>query len=179
MSTTRTDLLRHFVALLLALAGLLLAASAHAQEKPVRVIWDPPATDQADLISSYNVYRVTVTPALLPADYDVNIPTPVEGTYALAYQKLNTDPIAKDSQEFTIDKATPGMQLVVRAYSATWGGESPDSDILTLRPMPGKVQGLKATALILESSIDLQKWIQRAVYEMAFVAPTETFRLRW
>jgi len=162
-----------------AILAIILSTAAQAQEKPVRVVWDPPEGEEVQRVDGYNVYRVTITPMLRPADYDVNLTTPLAPEYTMAYQKLNTELIPKGTFEFTIEKATPGFQTIVRAYSKTWDVESPDSDVLTLRDAPGKVQGHKVTALVLESSVDLQKWVQRAVYELAFVAPTEVFRLRW
>lgn len=165
--------------LLFILMFVVFALAAQAQERPVKVGWDPPLPHDVGNVDGYNVYRVTITPALVPADYDVNLTTPLSSEYVMAYEKLNTELIPKGTFEFIIPAAYPGHQSVVRAYSATWNIESADSDILTLRPAPGKVQGLKSVALILESSTDLKNWAQRALYEVAVIAPMEVFRLRW
>lgn len=163
----------------MALAVLAFAPAAGAQGKPARVVWDPPPPEEIQAVTGYNIYRVTITPALLPTDYSVNLVSPLPPPYATAHQKLNAELIPAPTREFIIADATPGMQTIVRAYSAEWNIESPDSDILSFRPLPGKVDGLKAKSIILESSVDLRKWVRRAVYDIAVVAPSEFFRLRW
>ena len=68
------------------------------------------------------------------------------------------------------------MQTIVRAWNSIWS-ESPDSDILTLRPMPSKPAGMKAMALLMETSRDLISWASFAVIETA-LGQDECFRLQ-
>jgi hypothetical protein len=150
-----------------------------AQEKPVKVIWDAPTTDQVELIDGYNVYQAMITPTLLPTKYDVNLTSPLPAGYTVTYKKLNSVLIPKTTQEFIIDKATPGLQIIVRAYSATWDLESTDSDVLTLRPMPAKPKGPKATKVVVQGSINMKEWTERAIVELAYRGPIEQFRVVW
>jgi hypothetical protein len=159
------------------LLNLLIGVStADAQSKPVRVVWDPPTPEDAPNVEGYNVYAVTITPPLKPADYEVNLVSPLPPAYSLTATKLNAELIPAGTLEYTITAATPGMQTIVRAWNSTWG-ESPDSDILTLRPLPPKPAGLKAVALLIEASRDLISWAPFAVLEAA-LGKDEFFRLQ-
>jgi hypothetical protein len=155
---------------------LLVAGVALANPKPVRVVWDPPTSEDAPHVEGYNVYAVTITPPLKPADYTVNLVSPLPPAYSLTATKLNPELIPAGTLEYTIAAATPEMQTIVRAYNSTWG-ESPDSDILTLRPLPPKPTGLKAVALLIEASRDLISWAPFAVLEAA-LGKDEFFRLQ-
>lgn len=117
-------------------------------------------------MEGYNVYEVSITPPLKPADYSVNLVSPLPPAYTIAATRLNSELIPAGTHTFTITVATPGMQTIVRAWNSTWG-ESPDSDILTLRPLPPKPAGLKAVALLIEASRDLISWAPFAVLEAA------------
>ncbi len=157
------------------LVPLLVAGVAQGNPKPVRVVWDPPTPEDAPHVEGYNVYEVTITPPLKPADYAVNLVSPLPPAYSLTATRLNTELIPAGTLEFTITTATPGMQTIVRAFNSTWG-ESPDSDILTLRPLPPKPAGLKTVALLIEASRDLISWTPFAVLEAA-LGRDEFFRL--
>ncbi|MFN0129152.1 MAG: hypothetical protein ACKV19_20980 [Verrucomicrobiales bacterium] len=161
---------------LLFLLTLLAAGVALANPKPVRVVWDPPTPEDAPHVEGYNVYQVTITPPLKPTDYAVNLVSPLPSAYSLTATKLNPELIPAGTLEFTIAAARPGMQTIVRAWNSTWG-ESPDSDILTLRPLPPKPAGLKAVALLIEASQDLLSWAPFAVLEAA-LGKDEFFRLQ-
>lgn len=161
---------------LLLFLTLLPAGLTVANPKPVGVVWDPPAPEDAPHVKGYNVYEVTITPPLKPADYAVNLVSPLPPAYSLTATKLNAELIPAGTLEFTITTATPGMQTIVRAFNSTWG-ESPDSDILTLRPLPPKSAGLKAVALLIEASRDLISWAPFAVLEAA-LGKDEFFRLQ-
>lgn len=124
-------------------AFLSLFSLSTAAEKPVQVQWDPPTPEEAELISGYNIYEITITPPIRPAKYDINIVSPLPAIHLVSYTKINTTLIPAGTFTFTIHRARPGMQTVVRAYSAIWDTESPDSDILTFPLLPPKQKGLK------------------------------------
>lgn len=132
----------HTLLALIALAFLSLSASAQVS-KSIIVVWDPPPPHEVELVDGYNVYQVFITPPLKPSNYATNIPSPLPAGYTITYKKLNATLIPAATRAFTIPNATPGMQSVCRAYSVGWDTESPDSDILTLRPLPAKPEGLK------------------------------------
>ncbi|MFN0129615.1 MAG: hypothetical protein ACKV19_23360 [Verrucomicrobiales bacterium] len=157
------------------LVTLLVAGVAQANPKPVRVVWDPPTPEDAPHVEGYKVCEVTITPPLKPVDYEVNLVSPLPPAYSLTATKLNAELIPAGKLEYTITAATPGMQTIVRAFNSTWG-ESPDSDILTLRPLPPKPAGLKTVALLIEASRDLISWTPFAVLEAA-LGRDEFFRL--
>jgi hypothetical protein len=87
------------------LLTLLPADVALANPKPVRVVLDSPTPEDAPHVEGCNLYEVTITPPLKPADYAVKFVSPLPPAY-------------------TITAATPGRQTIVRAWNSTWG-ESP------------------------------------------------------
>jgi hypothetical protein len=161
------------------LALILSACDAGAQDlvKPVGVEWDPPVPAEVELVDGYNVYEVTITPKILPERYSVNLVSPLSPEFTVEYRKLNTELIPKGTFKFTIVDARPGFQTIVRAYSATWDVKSPDSDILTLRPLPRAPAGLKAVSLIIEQSSNMKSWAPLAAIEVAADLTASFFRL--
>ncbi len=154
---------------------LLASTSAQAQSKAVRLTWDAaPAVDVPNL-DGYNVYQVVITPPIKPADFLVNIPTPLPAGHTLTLTKVNESVIPAVQLEYVVKNATPGMQLVVAATNTTWG-DGPISDIVTLRPLPPKPAGLKAVALLIEASKDLVTWAPFAAIEAA-LSKDEFFRM--
>lgn len=158
------------------IVALLFALLIPAKAGNVLVTWDAPAQPAAILVEGYNVYEVTFTPPVAPPKpaAEANIPSPVAGAVGV-YRKLNTTLIPATTLEFRINDYRSGTQLVIRG--ANFMGESPDSDVLTLHSVPVKPSGVKAVAVILESSTDLKSWAPFAVvYTVANVANT-FFRL--
>lgn len=148
-------------------------------EKPITVKWDPPSLEEEEFISGYNIYQVFIKPEVKPLKYDINLVTPLSSQYTVTYQKINSSLIPKGVYSYTIEKASPGMQTVVRAYSAEWDEESPDSDILTFRPLPKKPNGFKSAKVVVEGSVNKKHWTQRAIVELAMRNSKEQFRITW
>jgi hypothetical protein len=67
---------------LLLLFTLLAACGALANPKPVRVFSDPPTPEDVPHVEGSDVYAVTINPPLKPADYAVNLVSPLPPAYS-------------------------------------------------------------------------------------------------